>query len=178
MYFSVCCSCDTYLREPLIQKPIKASLGNFASFSGRIASWVCQSLSCFTRDSQESLLVAIYNQIKSRNSQNLVVYYSHFKVKLISFLSLHTARKVYKTLWTSLTSFHFAKTFAENLFNALFIPLNWNLLKFKRVICLWKSAALLPIISLDKLELWRTSLSWRRNNVKKMFIKICIKWLC
>ena len=35
----------------------------------------CQSLSCFTRDSQESLVVLIYNQIKSRNSQNLVVYY-------------------------------------------------------------------------------------------------------
>ena len=52
-------------------------------------------------------------------------------------------------------------------FNSLFIPLNWNLLKFKRVICLWKSAALLPIISLYKLELWHNSLSLRRNDVKK-----------
>ena len=166
-YFSVCCSCDTYLRELLVQKPIKTSLGNFASFSGRIASCFCQSLSCFTRDGQESLVVAIYNQVKSRNSRNLFVYYWHFKVKVISFLSLHTARKVYKALGTSLTSFHFAKTFAENLFNVLFIPLNWNLLKFKRAIYLWKSAALLPIISLDKLELWHTSLSWRRNDVNK-----------
>ena len=75
LYFRVCCSCDAYLREPLIQKPIKTSLENFASFSGRIASCFCQSLICFTRDSQGSLVAAIYNQIKSRNSQNLVVYY-------------------------------------------------------------------------------------------------------
>ena len=60
------------------------------------------------------------------------------------------------------------KEFVENLFKAFFISLNWNLLKFKRVICLWKSAAtLLPIISLDKLGLWHTSLSWCINDVKK-----------
>ena len=56
----------------------------------------CQSFSCFTRDNQKSLVVAIYSQIKKRFSQNLVVYYWHFKVMFISFLSLHTARKVYK----------------------------------------------------------------------------------
>ena len=75
LYFCVCCLCDTYLREPLIQKPIKTLLRNFGSFSGHIASCFCQSLSYFTRDSQESPVVAIYNQIKSRNSQNFVVYY-------------------------------------------------------------------------------------------------------
>ena len=67
----------------------------------------CKSLSYFTRDSQESLVVAIYNQIKSRNSQNLVVYYWHFKVKVISFLSLCTARKVYKTVSRLLPSRNF-----------------------------------------------------------------------
>ena len=70
--FSACCSCDTYLTEFLIQKPIKTSLGNFANFSGCIASFFCQSLSCFTRERQKSLVVAIYSQIKSRNYQNLV----------------------------------------------------------------------------------------------------------
>ena len=67
LYFSVCCSCDAYLTELLIQKPIKMLLRNFASFSGHIALCFCKSLSCFTRDSQKSLVVAIYSQIKSRN---------------------------------------------------------------------------------------------------------------
>ena len=74
------------------------SSGNFASFSGGIALCFCQPLSCFTRDSQKSLVVAIYSQTKSRNCQNLVVYYWHFKVKVISFLSLYKAWKVYKTV--------------------------------------------------------------------------------
>ena len=73
---SVClvleCSWYTYLMERLIQKQMNMSSGNFASFSGRIASCFFQSLSCFTRDRQKSLAVAIYNQTKSRNCQNFV----------------------------------------------------------------------------------------------------------
>ena len=34
-------------------------------------------------------------------------------------------------LWKSLASFHCAKTFVKNLFNALSLSLHWNLLKFK-----------------------------------------------
>ena len=49
----------------------------------------------------------------------------------------------------------------ENLFNLLFILLNWNLLKCKRVICLWNYGVMI------KLELWHASLTWRRNDVKK-----------
>ena len=64
-------------------------------------------------------------------------------------------------LWTSLMSFHCAKTFAENLFEALFIPLNWNLLKFKSGIWLWKSVVLLPNISSNKLEL--CDCNWTRT---------------
>ena len=56
----------------LIQNPIKMLLGNFASFSGRIVSCFCQLLSCFTRDNQKSLVVAIYSRMKSRNGQDLV----------------------------------------------------------------------------------------------------------
>ena len=48
------------------------SLGNFAGFFGRNALCFCQSLSCFSRDSQKLLVVAIYSQIKSRNCQDLV----------------------------------------------------------------------------------------------------------
>ena len=73
MYFSACCSCDTYLTKLLIQKQIKMSLGNFADFFGRNALCFFQSLSCFSRDSQKLLVVgAIYSQIKSRNCQDLV----------------------------------------------------------------------------------------------------------
>ena len=32
----------------------------------------CQSFSCFTRDNQKSLVVAIYSQIKLRNCKDLV----------------------------------------------------------------------------------------------------------
>ena len=40
------------------------------------------------------------NQVKklSRFSQTLFVYYWHFKLKVISFLSLHKARRIYKTV--------------------------------------------------------------------------------
>ena len=58
--------------EFCIQKPVKTSLGNFANFSGHIALCFSQSLSCFNRDSQKSLVAAVYSQIKSRNCQDLV----------------------------------------------------------------------------------------------------------
>ena len=45
---------------------------NFASLSGWTALCFCQSLSCFTIDSQKPFVVPIYSQIKSRNYQNLV----------------------------------------------------------------------------------------------------------
>ena len=60
------------LTQFIIQKPIKTSLGNFTSLSGRIALCFSQSLSCSTRDSQKTLGVAIYSQIKSKNCQDLV----------------------------------------------------------------------------------------------------------
>ena len=108
-YFSACCLCDTYLTMFCIQKPIKMSLGNFASFSGRIASCFCQLLNCFTKGSQKSLVVAIYSQVKKFSIfiQSLIVYYWHFKVKVISFLLLHTAQKIYKTLSCLLPSRNF-----------------------------------------------------------------------
>ena len=51
---------------------------------------------------KKSLVVAIYNQIKSRNCQDLVKIYSFttdiLKSRLFVFWSFHTARKVYKTV--------------------------------------------------------------------------------
>lgn len=97
LYFSTSCLSDTYLMERLIQKTIKKPLENFPSFSGRITSCFCQSLNYFTGDNQESLVVANYWQIKSRNCQ-YVVYSRDFKVNVISVSLLHTAKNAYKTL--------------------------------------------------------------------------------
>ena len=97
LYFSTSCLSDTYLMERLIQKTIKKPLENFPSFSGRITSCFCQSLNYFTGDNQESLVVANYWQIKSRNCQ-YVVYSRDFKGNVISASLLHTAKNAYKTL--------------------------------------------------------------------------------
>ena len=62
LYFSFCCLWDTYLTKLRIQKQIKISLMNLSSFCGLIALCFWQSLSCFTRDSRQSYLVAIYSE--------------------------------------------------------------------------------------------------------------------
>ena len=57
----------------------KQSKENFARFCGLIACTFCQPLSCFTRDSQKSLVVAIYSPIKSRSCQDII--------KILSFIT-------------------------------------------------------------------------------------------
>ena len=56
----------------LIQKAMKTSLGNFASFPGHIALCFNQLLSCLATDSQKSLVVAIYSQTTSKYCTDLV----------------------------------------------------------------------------------------------------------
>ena len=82
--------------ERLIQKQMNTSSGNFASFSGRIASRI--ALQEIDRNHLQLQFMIKPSQEIFKFSQNLVVYYWHFKFKVISFSSLHTARKVYETV--------------------------------------------------------------------------------